>query len=142
VIILDTNVVSELMRRSPSPAVVAWADAQVPHDLYTTCLTQAEILLGIALLPAGKRQRAIAEAAVAMFDEDFAGRVLAFGTEAARAYAEIVARRRREGLPISAFDAQIAAIVRATRATLATRNVEDFEETGIEVVDPWSASPA
>jgi len=137
VIVLDTDVVSELMRPDPMTNVVRWIRAQPATSLYTTCVTQAEILLGIALLPKGKRRDAIATVARSMFEDDFAGRVLAFGSDAALAYADIAAARRRAGRPISVFDAQIAAISRSAGAGLATRNVEDFAGTGLDVVDPW-----
>ncbi|MDQ3036740.1 MAG: type II toxin-antitoxin system VapC family toxin [Myxococcota bacterium] len=139
-IVLDTNVLSELMKPRPSMAVVRWVDARSVASLYTTSLTEAELLHGIALLPNGKRRDAIDAAARAMFEEELAGRVLPFGSAAARAYAEIAAARRRAGRPIATIDAQIAAIVRATGATLATRNVSDFDGCGIDVANPWSAA--
>lgn len=137
-IVLDTNVVSELMRPAPAASVVRWVDALPATSLYTTSVTRAEILFGIALLPKGRRRDAVASAAVAMFDEDFGGRVLDFGRDAALAFASIASARRRAGRPIAGFDAQIAAIARSVGAALATRNVDDFEGTGLEVVDPWS----
>lgn len=137
-IILDTNVVSELMRPRPSDAVLRWVGTRRSSSLYTTSVTQAEILHGVRLLPAGKRRNNVEAAAEAMFREDFAGRVLPFGSDAAHAYARIAAERRRLGRPISQFDAQIAAITDATGAELATRNTADFERCGIKVVDPWS----
>lgn len=137
-IVLDTNVISELMRREPAGVVVRWVDERPTPGLYTTSVTQAEILHGIMLLPKGKRREAIAAAATRMFEEDFASRVLPFGSDAARAYAEIAATRRRAGRPIAAFDAQIAAIARSVGAGLATRNVGDFEGCGIDVLDPWA----
>ncbi len=136
-IVLDTNVVSELMRPSPAEAVVDWINAQPLMSLYTTSVTQAEILHGIQLLPKGKRRDAIGAAAEGMFEVDFAGRILVFGSDGAKTYALIVAMRRRKGRPIAAFDAQIAAIARASGASLATRNVSDFEGCGIDVIDPW-----
>ena len=139
-IVLDTKVVSELMRRAPAAPVVRWIDGRATGSLYTTAITHAEILHGIQLLPRGKRRDAIAAAASQMFEEDFAGRVLPFASDAASAYAEIAAARRRKGRPISAFDAQIAAITRAAGADLATRNVDDFEGCGIDVIDPWESS--
>lgn len=138
-IVLDTNVLSELMKPRPSTAVVRWVDGRSVASLYTTSLTEAELLHGIALLPKGKRRDAIDLAARAMFEEELAGRVLPFGSAAARAYAEIAAARRRARRPIATIDAQIAAIVRASGATLATRNTSDFDGCGIEVVDPWRA---
>jgi predicted nucleic acid-binding protein len=108
VIILDTNVISNLMRSQPDPAVLAWSAAQARSMLYTTSISKAEILHGIAALPEGRRRRGLATAAEAMFTEDFAGRVLPFDEIAAAYYAEIVASRRRSGTPIDGFDAQIA----------------------------------
>jgi len=136
-IVLDTNVVSELMKARPAPAVIKWISRGDGSGYYTTSITQAEILHGVMSLPAGRRRRAIESAAEAMFATDFAGRILAFDSPAARAYAELVSDRRRRGRPISQFDAQIAAIARVAGATLATHNVRDFEHCGIGVVDPW-----
>ena len=136
-IVLDTNVVSELMKAKPSPAVLAWIARGDSSGYCTTSITQAEILHGVMLLPASRRRRAIESAAEAMFATDFAGRILAFDSSAARSYAELVSDRRRRARPISQFDAQIAAIARVAGATLATRNVRDFEHCGIGVVDPW-----
>jgi hypothetical protein len=118
VILLDTNVVSELMKSAPAEAVVGWTAAQPASSLYTTSITQAEIFHGILLLPSGKRRRAIEAAAQAMFSEEFEGRVLAFGSESAFPYARIAADRRRAGRPISGFDAQIAAIARTVVRSL------------------------
>ena len=136
-IVLDTNVVSELMKSAPDAAVARWIAEQQATTLYTTSITQAEVLHGILLLPAGKRRAALETAAEAMFDKDFGGRVLPFGSDAARAYAQIAAQRRRSGRPISNFDAQIAAITRTVRAVAATRNVADYDDCGIKVVNPW-----
>lgn len=136
-IVLDTNVVSELMKAAPADEVVAWIGARPARSFYTTSITQAEILHGVRLLPPGHRREELEEAARAMFREDFDGRVLAFGTDAAPAYARIAVERREAGRPISQFDAQIAAIARCFGASLATRNVKDFEGCGIDVIDPW-----
>jgi hypothetical protein len=125
VIVLDTNILSELMRPAPAARVMQWLAGQPATSLYTTSVTQAEILHGILLLPPGRRRGAFEKAAEAMFEQDFRGRILAFGSEAAGAYARIVAERRRAGRPISHFDAQIAAITRTAGAALATRNVAD-----------------
>jgi hypothetical protein len=138
VIVLDTNVVSELMKPLPSPKVLEWMASLDRLIVYTTSVTQAEVLNGVPSLPAGRRRRAIESAAEAMFKEDFGGRILAFDSHAARPYAQLVNDRQRRGRPISQFDAQIAAIARAAGATLATRNVKDFEHCGIGVVDPWA----
>jgi len=139
VIVLDTNVLSELMRPAPSERVVRWVAAQPATSLYTTSITQAEILHGIMLLPSGRRRNALQTAAEAMFSEDFGGRVLPFGSDATHPYARIAAARRRGGRPISHFDAQIAAIARSAGAEIATRNVADYEACGIQVINPWEA---
>lgn len=138
-IVLDTNVVSELMKAAPEPRVRVWVAAQPATSLYTTSITQAEILHGIALLPSGKRRLALEAAAQAMFRDDFGGRVLAFGSDAAEPYARVAADRRRAGRPISQFDAQIAAIARASGAAIATRNTDDYEGCGVKLINPWRA---
>lgn len=136
--LLDTNVLSELLRADPSPVVLAWFGVQPAETLFVTVITQAEMMLGARLLPAGRRRSSLERQLAGMFDEDFAGRVLPFDMAAVPAYAEIVAQRRAAGRPISQFDAQIAAIARTARARLATRNTADFERCGIDLVDPWS----
>ena len=136
--ILDTNVVSEPMRPSPSPAVLAWlSESHERGRLFVTTITVAEILFGIELLPRGKRRDQMLAQAEAAFAEDFAGRVMAFDEDAARAFPEIAVRRRAQGKPISDFDAQIAAIARSRDAILATRNTADFEGCGLRLVNPW-----
>jgi hypothetical protein len=139
VIVLDTNVVSELMRAAADENVLGWVASQPATSLYTTSITQAEILHGIALLPPGKRRDALEAAAEAMFRDDFAGRILPFGSDAARPYARIAADRRRGGRPISQFDAQIAAIARSAGAVIGTRNTSDYEGCGVKLVNPWNA---
>lgn len=136
-IVLDTNVVSELIRAEPEPLVVAWVDGLVT-DACITAITAAELLHGIALLPAGRRRTRLAELVQALLEDDFGERVLAFDVVAAAHYAAIAARRSGLGRPISQADAQIAAICRSHGATIATRNVADFDETGLTVVDPWT----
>jgi predicted nucleic acid-binding protein len=136
-IILDTNVVSELLRPAPSSAVEAWLSAQDGAAVFFTAIGEAELRLGVAIRPAGRRRTALAEAIDAMLEEDFRERVLSFDAAAARAYAAIAADRRAAGRPISQFDCQIAAITRSRRAALATRNTADYEDCGIEVIDPW-----
>ena len=138
-IVLDTNVLSELMRSAPDVSVTSWVGAQSAANLFVTTITQAEILHGVLLLPRGRRRDAIGAAADAMFEEDFAGRILPFGSLAAHAYAEIAAARRQSGRPISQFDAQIAAIAKSAGADVATRNVADFEGCGIKLLDPWQS---
>lgn len=138
--LLDTNVLSELLRANPSPAVLAWFAAQPPESLFVSAITQAEMMLGARLLPAGKRRTALESALLAVYDEDFAGRILPFDTASVPAYVEIVSTRRTLGRPISQFDAQIAAIARQTCARLATRNTADFEQCGVALIDPWVES--
>jgi predicted nucleic acid-binding protein len=138
--LLDTNVLSELLRVNPSPAVLAWFAAQPPESLFVSAITQAEMMLGARLLPAGKRRKALESALLAVYDEDFAGRILPFDAASVPAYVEIVSARRSLGRPISQFDAQIAAIARQTGASLATRNTADFEQCGVALIDPWVES--
>lgn len=139
-IVVDTNVTSELMRRSPSPALTTWVRARSAPELYTTSITLAEVRYGIERLPDGHRKDLLRTTADEVFSA-FADHVLAFDATAAVDYAGIVSSRERAGTPIDGFDAQIAAICRARGATLATRNVEDFHGTGIEVTNPWDDSP-
>jgi len=139
-IVLDTNVVSELMRPARSAAVLAWLSAQREVDhLFVTTISVAEVLYGIELLPQGKRRDGLASQADSMFTQDLAGRVLPFDETAARIFPLLAAARRKQGRPIEFFDAQIAAIVRAQGATLATRNTDDFEGCGVRLVNPWEA---
>lgn len=138
-IVLDTNVVSELMRATPSPAVLTWLADQPRAEVTTTAITVAEVRYGIARLPAGRRRNDLLTAAADVFGE-FAAQVLAFDAAAALAYADLVADCERHGHQLNAFDAQIAAICRVRSARLATRSVKDFKGTGADVVDPW-ASP-
>lgn len=137
-IVLDTNVLSELMRPAPSRQVVRWLEREPPSSVFTTSITQAEILHGILLLPAGRRRDGLEAAAQAMFAEELAGRILGFTSEAAPFYARIAADRRHAGRPISHFDAQIGAIARLHDAVLATRNTADFEGCGLRLIDPWA----
>jgi len=136
-IVLDTNVISELMRAEPHAGVVAWLGRHPNTSLFTTTLTQAEIVYGLRLLADGKRRTALMEAADLLFETDMAGRVLPFDTNAAHFFALIAAERRAAGRPVSQIDCQIAAIARSRGAALATRNVRDFKGCGITVHDPW-----
>ena len=138
-ILLDTNVLSEVLRSRPDKAVLAWLAAQPGESLFVSAVTQAEMLLGARLLPESKRRQQLQDALDAMFAEDFADRVLPFDSAAAAAYADLVAARRSAGRPISQFDAQIAAIALSRRAGLATRNVSDFEGCGLAVNNPWES---
>ncbi|MBZ5658401.1 MAG: type II toxin-antitoxin system VapC family toxin [Acidobacteriia bacterium] len=139
-IIVDTNVLSELMRPKPSPRVAAWVAKQPAAELFTTSITEAEIFFGIELLGKGKRREGLLAAAEAMFAEDLAGRIFGFEGDAARVFSTIAAHRRALGKPISHADAQIAAIARVRRAKLATRNVADFADCGLDVIDPWAGA--
>jgi len=137
VIVLDTNVLSELMRATPAPAVVAWLADQAALELCTTAVSVAEIRYGLARLPRGKRKTQLSRDADEVF-RAFADQVLPFDANAAHAYPEVVSERDRAGLPISGFDAQIAAICRHQGATLATRNTEDFAGLRLDLADPWA----
>ncbi|HSH41391.1 MAG TPA: type II toxin-antitoxin system VapC family toxin [Arenicellales bacterium] len=139
-IVLDTNVLSELMRPSPHQGVVSWVDAQDPEAVATTAITVAEILYGIARLSDGKRKEALSHVAVDIFEEDLAGRVFPFDLDAARHYAAMASAAECAGRRCSMADAQIAAICRCHEAELATRNVKDFEVLEIATINPWEAS--
>ena len=141
-LVLDTNVVSELMRDNPQQEVVAWLDYQSASSLFVTAVTEAEIRAGIALLPTGERRRGLASAAERAFRVLFADRILPFDSEAAREYAVIASSRRAAGRPISQSDCQIAAIARSAGATVATRDTGGFEGCGIDVVNPWPGALA
>ena len=138
--LLDTNVLSELMRPQPSAEVMAWFAANRAMPMYTCAITQAEILTGIALLPDGKRRTALAQACESMFEQDFAGRCLAFDSAAAKQQALVVATRMALGRPVTTEDSQIAGIALAFALTLATRNTKDFDNiAGLALVSPWQA---
>ncbi|VVO08807.1 type II toxin-antitoxin system VapC family toxin [Pseudomonas fluorescens] len=136
-IVLDTNVLSEFMRAEPATQVLAWVDAQPAMDLAISAITVAEILHGIARLPAGKRKQGLEAQAMAMFEEDFAGKILPFDAHGAVEYAMLVAGSEANGRAVSMADAQIAAICRVHGASIATRNVRDFEFSGLSVINPW-----
>ena len=142
--LLDTNVLSELMRNQPAVALLDWFAQNAQSDMHTSAVTQAEILTGVALLPAGQRRTALATSAEQMFEQDFASHCLAFDTAAAKHYAVLVAARTRLGQPVSTEDAQIAAIALAAGLTVATRNIKDFENIkGLTLVNPWlNTTPA
>ena len=137
-IILDTNVLSEALKPLPSLIVLDWLAAQEPSSVFTTTITQAEVLYGIEALPSGKRRTRLLAAVEKMFAEQFGGRILPFDEDAARAFAGMVAVRDAAGRPISQCDAMIAAIARSHRAAVATRNTSDFQHCGIEVINPWA----
>ena len=136
-VILDTNVLSEVLKPVPDAGVLGWLARQDRAEVFTTAITQAEILYGLELLPAGKRQLQLRAAVGQMFTTEFQDRILPFGMEAAAIFPLVVADRTRAGRPISQFDGLIAAICRAHGLALATRNVRDFEGCGLEIVNPW-----
>jgi predicted nucleic acid-binding protein len=138
-IVLDTDVLSEALRPVPESSVMTWLANQPRASLFTTAVTRGEVLYGIRLLSDGKRRQGLWDAARKIFDEDFAGHVLSFDSEAADMYAEISASRRTAGKPISQFDAMIVAMARSRGASLATRNVKDFDDCGTDVINPWTA---
>jgi predicted nucleic acid-binding protein len=137
VIVLDTNVISELIRRAPSPAVLKRIWGFPSDDLCTTVITEAEIRLGLAILPGGRKRTALQVQVDLILTEDFPGRIFPFDSEASQAYAKLVAARRTAGRPISLVDAQIAAIVQTHRAVLVTRNARDFQGCQFDVINPW-----
>lgn len=136
-IVIDTNVLSELLKREPDQNVKSWMSRQPMTSVFTTTVTQAEILYGVALMPDGKRKNKLMEAVQILFSKRFMGRILPFDIEAAVEYAEIASLKRASGIPISQFDAQIAAITRTRGASLVTRNSDDFRDCGIKVMNPW-----
>ena len=137
-IVLDTNVLTEVLKPAPSAAVVEWIVSQQPLEIYTTTITLAEILNGIEALPAGKRRGQLSAAVERIFAEQFSGRILPFNESAPRMYARIVAERSAAGHPISQFDGMIAAIARSQHGGVATRNASDFRRCGIQVINPWT----
>lgn len=139
-IVLDTNVISELTRRVPDPGVLSWLDSLAASEVATTAVTAAELRYGVARLPAGHRKRELTVAIRELLADDFPGRVLPFDERASARYADIVADRERSGRPIALADAMIAAICRDLSAALATREIPDFTETGIDLIDPWTLS--
>jgi len=138
-IILDTNVISELIRPQPEAQVVAWIDSQYQTQLYLTSVSLAETLCGIERLPLGRRRRELVVYFGIVLDARFQSRILGFDEESARTYAIVAAEREAIGRRMGMADAQIAAICRKHEATLATRNVRDFEETGVRLINPWEA---
>lgn len=136
-IVLDTNVLSELLRLRPEPNVVEWLLGQARSRLFTTAISRGEMLLGVLVLPDGQRKRRLLQEVQAIFATDMTGRVLPYDGDAADAHAKFVAARRAQGRPVATPDAMIAGIARSRGAMLATRNVRDFEGCGITLIDPW-----
>ena len=137
-IVLDTNVLSALMRREADQTVVNWLDHQPSESVWTTAVTVFEIRFGLELLAPSRRKRQLEDAFSRAVDEDFQGRILPFDHEAAREAARLAAERRAVGRSVDFRDIEIAGIVSARRATLATRNARHFQDLRIEVVDPWA----
>jgi predicted nucleic acid-binding protein len=140
VIVLDTNVISELSRQIPDPGVLSWLDSLAVSDVATTAITAAELRYGVARLSGGHRKRELTVTIRGILTEDFYGRILPFDERSSVQYADIVTSRERIGRTIGVADAQIAAICRDLSAILATRNTADFVETGIELINPWELS--
>lgn len=138
-ILLDTNVLSEVMKPRPEPAVWAWIDSHEPEDLWTCTIVVAEVLSGVDLMPAGHRQDQLRERAEQMFSKLLVDHILTFDQLAARVYGAVLLKRKSIGRPIDEMDALIAATALANGATLATRNIADFEDCGIQLVNPWNA---
>ena len=138
--VLDTNILSAMMRLQLEPQVATWIAAQPPDLLFTTSLSQAEILSGLAIMAEGRRRGDLEAAARVMFLEDFDGRVLPFDTKAATAYADIFAARRRTGRPAATLDLMIASVARSHGASVVTRDTSGFEGCGITLINPWQVS--
>lgn len=136
-IVLDTNVLSETLKPLPNAAVVAWMAAQPRSTLFTTTVVEAEILYGVAVFADGACKTQLQAALKAIFTEDLSGQVIPFDRDCAEAYAGIAANRKNSGQPISQFDAMIAAATASRGATLATRNLRDFADCGIRLINPW-----
>ncbi len=136
--LLDTNVLSAMMRPEPDPAINHWISGQIASDMFTAAVCEAEILAGLAVMPLGRRRADYENAARAMFRQDFGGRVLPFDSDAAANYADIHAVRRRAGRPVATIDLMIAAIARTRGAAVVTRNVPDFDLCGLRLINPWT----
>jgi predicted nucleic acid-binding protein len=140
-IVLDTNVLSELAKPQAEAIGVAWADAQFVDDLYATTISEAKLLYGLALMAPGRRKDDLRRAIETAFATLLAGRVLPFDRAAAQAYAELAGGRKRRGKPVGIADLQIAAIARARGAgAIATRDVGDFEGCDVPVINPWAGT--
>ena len=136
-IVVDTNVISEVLKPHPDELVQRWLQSEPIDNVYVTSITKAELLYGLALLPDGRRKEALASAIQRFFFERVAHPVIAFSDEDVLHYAPISAYRRRIGRPIRELDGQIAAITKSRGFAVATRNVRDFQHCGIQVINPW-----
>ncbi|MCU1528012.1 MAG: type toxin-antitoxin system VapC family toxin [Frondihabitans sp.] len=137
-ILLDTNVVSEMMRPRPDPGVLAWLDAQDRAELHLAAMTAAELLQGVFALAKGRRARELIDAVGGLLDVEFRDRILPFDADSALEYAHLMVRRSRRGRPMPPVDGVIAATALSRYATVATRNIRDFEGVGLDLIDPWS----
>ena len=140
IIVLDTNVVSELMEVEPNRTVLDWYLSRPAEDLFVTAITEAELWFGVDIMVEGRRRNQIAAEIRGMLDDDFVGRILPFDSAAARAHASMSAQRRRTGAIVPIFDAQIAAIAMSRQAPVATRDVRHFHGVGVEIINPWNPS--
>ncbi len=138
-IILDTNVFSELMQRPPNPSVIAWLDKQPRSSIWITSITLLEVRLGLQVMPVGKRRSALLNAHDALLAEKIVSRIASFDSAAARCAADLMTLRQQQGRPADWRDSMIAGIVLATRATFATRNTSHFQDLDVPVVNPWIA---
>lgn len=136
-ILLDTNVISEMMRFHPDPRVESWFAEQTAENLFLSAVSEAELRYGVLILPVGRRRDRLSTVIDDVLHEDFVGRVLPFDSQSARIYAEIAAGRYAAGLQIDFADCQIAAIARSRKAAVATRDAKDFESCGVKIIDPW-----
>lgn len=136
-IVLDTNVISELFRPAPDPEVMAWVGSLPGNEMFTTAVTRGELLFGLYCMPDGRRKSDLLQGVAGLFEQKLAGHVLPYDSDAADAWAGLAAMRREQGRPVGQPDAMIAGIVRSRGATLATRNVRDFEGCGVTLIDPW-----
>jgi hypothetical protein len=139
-IVLETNVISEVLRPAPEPALLAWLRSVPRRDIWTCTIVLAELFSGVGLMPEGKRQRLLREKMGELVSTLFMDKILLFDLPAARAYGPILSVRQAKGRPIDEIDAQIASIAKVNGATLATRNIRDFEHCGIPLINPWIAS--
>lgn len=137
-IILDTNVISEVLKPQAEPRVLAWMGSHNAGTLFTTAITEAEVRYGVARLPDGQRKVALYKVIDDVFAIDFKDRILSFDRHCAVKFAQIASHRERLGRPISQFDAQIAAIATTHNFAIATRNITDFDACGIEIINPWA----
>ena len=138
-IVIDTNVLSEVIRSAPDARVVAWLEAQSRDSTFSTVINRAEMLAGVEILPTGRRKDALTALITDLFETQFGQDLLPFDIRAADDYARIVSLRRRAGRPIGIMDAQIAAIARTLNAAIATRDIDDFADIGVDLINPWTA---